>query len=193
MGMIDFTEACKRTSDVLAKLDDQQLSGTTPCEGLQLRDVVAHVGGLALAFTAAARKESGEYAETPPGTGGYHLDADWRTSYPAGLVGLSQAWQAPAAWQGMTRIAGLDLPGAVTGSVALTEVVIHGWDIARAAGLPYAVDPHTAEAVLAHVTQVAAEGPVEGLFGPAVPVADDAPVLDRIVALSGRDPAWRLR
>jgi len=81
----------------------------------------------------------------------------------------------------------------VTGSVALTEVVIHGWDIARAAGLPYAVDRHTAEAVLAHVTLVAAEGPVEGLFGPAVPVADDAPVLDRIVALSGRDPAWRLR
>jgi hypothetical protein len=29
------------------------------------------------------------------------------------------------------------------------------------------------------------------MFGPAVPVADDAPVLDRIVAMSGRDPQWR--
>ncbi|MGZ8746175.1 MAG: TIGR03086 family metal-binding protein, partial [Mycobacterium sp.] len=36
----------------------------------------------------------------------------------------------------------------------------------------------------------AAEEPVEGLFGRAVPVADDAPVLDRIVGMTGRDPAW---
>jgi len=41
------------------------------------------------------------------------------------------------------------------------------------------------------VTAIAAEGPVEGLFGPAVPVADDAPTLERVVALSGRDPALR--
>jgi uncharacterized protein (TIGR03086 family) len=72
--------------------------------------------------------------------------------------------------------------------VGLTEVVIHGWDLARATGQPYDVDPDIAEAVLAYVAQVAAQGPVEGLFGAAVPVADDAPVLDRIIALSGRDP-----
>jgi hypothetical protein len=30
----------------------------------------------------------------------------------------------------------------------------------------------------------------EGLFGPAVPVPDDAPAIERIVALSGRDPRW---
>ena len=35
-----------------------------------------------------------------------------------------------------------------------------------------------------------ADGPVEGLFGPAVEVGDDAPALDRAIALSGRDPAW---
>jgi hypothetical protein len=27
-------------------------------------------------------------------------------------------------------------------------------------------------------------------FAPRVPVADDAPALDRLVALSGRDPGW---
>ena len=27
-------------------------------------------------------------------------------------------------------------------------------------------------------------------FGPAVPVPDDAPLLDQVVALTGRDPAW---
>jgi uncharacterized protein (TIGR03086 family) len=70
-------------------------------------------------------------------------------------------------------------------------VVIHGWDLAAATGQDYDVDPTTLDAVLPHVTAIAAEGPVEGLFGPAVSVADDAPTLDRVIALSGRDPALR--
>ena len=61
--MIDLTTACQRTSDVLMNITDEQLNGRTPCERLSLRDLVAHVGGLALAFTAAARKEFGENPE----------------------------------------------------------------------------------------------------------------------------------
>jgi hypothetical protein len=30
-----------------------------------------------------------------------------------------------------------------------------------------------------------------GLFGPPVPVPDDAPLLARLLGLTGRDPAWR--
>lgn len=74
--------------------------------------------------------------------------------------------------------------------VALTEVVVHGWDLARATGQLYDIDAATAKAVLPHVEQIAAEEPVEGLFERAVPVADDAPVLDRIVAMTGRNPSW---
>ncbi len=90
----------------------------------------------------------------------------------------------------MSRAGGVDFPGEVAGMVALTEVVVHGWDLARATGQPYGIDAATAEAVLPHVAQFAAGEPVEGLFGRAVPVADDAPVLDRIVGMTGRDPAW---
>lgn len=34
-------------------------------------------------------------------------------------------------------------------------------------------------------------GPGEGVFGPVVPVLDDAPLLDRVIGLSGRDPGWK--
>jgi uncharacterized protein (TIGR03086 family) len=189
MDMTDLTPACKRTADVLMNVTDEQLDGPTVCKKMSLRDLVAHVGGLAPAFTAAARKEFGELTDTPP-VEGVALDEDWRTAYPARLAELARAWGEPSAWDGMTRAGGVDFPGEVGGIIALTEVVIHGWDVAAATGQDYAVEKATLDAVLPHVTAIAAEGPVEGLFGPAVAVADDAPALDRIIALSGRDPAW---
>ena len=187
--MIDLTPACKRTADVFMNVTDEQLNGLTPCQKLSLRDLVSHVGGLALAFTAAARKEFGELTDTPP-VEGVPLDEDWRTAYPARLAELAAAWREPTAWEGMSRTGGVDFPGEVAGIVALTEVVIHGWDVAAATGQEYEIDPGTLDGVLPHVTAIAAEGPVEGLFGPAVAVADDAPALDRVVAMSGRDPGW---
>ena len=80
---------------------DEQLNGRTPCEKLRLRDLVAHVGGLAPAFTAAARKEFGELTDTPP-VEGVPLDENWRTAYPARLADLAAAWREPAAWEGMS-------------------------------------------------------------------------------------------
>jgi uncharacterized protein (TIGR03086 family) len=189
IGMIDLTSACQRTADVLAGVTDEQLALPTPCEQLRLDELVAHVGGLATAFTAAAGKDFGPLTDTPP-TDGAQVDPDWRAAYPERLAVLAQAWRDPDAWQGMTRAGGIDLPGEVAGSVALAEVVIHGWDVARTVGRPYDCDPATAQACLAHLAQFDTSG-TEGMFGPAVPIADDAPELDRVIALSGRDPAWR--
>ena len=189
--MIDLTPSCQRTADALTNVTYDQLTASTPCANYSVGDVLHHLGGLALAFAAAARKDSGPLTGTPPSVDAAQLDPDWRTSYPGRLGDLAKAWTDPSAWQGMTRIAAMDMPGEAVGMVGLTEVVIHGWDLARATGHAYDVDSDIAEAVLGYVAQVAAQGPVEGLFGAALPVADDAPVLDRIIALSGRDPAWR--
>jgi len=188
--MIDLTNACNRTADILAAVSDDQLTLPTPCEKLRLAELLAHVGGLAAAFTAAAGKEFGPMTDTPP-TDDAALDADWRTAYPRRLAELAGAWQHDDAWQGMTRAGGVDLPGEVAGAVALAEVVIHGWDVARAIGGSYETDPATERACLEHLAQFDTSG-TEGMFGPAVPVADDASPLERIVALSGRDPAWRM-
>ena len=187
--MIDLTSACQRTADVLADVTDEQLALPTPCEKLRLDELLAHVGGLASAFTAAGRKDFGPLTDTPPADGA-QLETDWRTAYPLRLAALAAAWQDPDAWQGMTRAGGIDLPGEVGGAVALAEVVIHGWDVARAAGRPYDSDPATVAACLAHLAQFDTSG-TDGMFGPAVPIPDGAPDLDRVIALSGRDPAWR--
>ncbi|BBY50911.1 TIGR03086 family protein [Mycolicibacterium arabiense] len=188
--MIDMTTACRRTAALLGPIRDDQLDAATPCERFPLADVVAHVGLLGLAFAAAARKDLGDLTDTPP-EGDFVLDDDWRDRYPANLLELAAAWREPAAWEGMTRIAGMDMPGETVAMIALGEVTIHGWDIAVATGQDYAVDDDEARAVLEYVESFAADGPVDGLFGPAVPVAADASTFDRALAASGRDPRMR--
>ena len=93
----------------------------------------------------------------------------------------------------MTRAGGIDLPGEVAGRVAANEVVVHGWDIATATGHRYSCEPGVLQAAYEFVQQAVAQNPdgSEGLFGPPVSVPDDAPLLDRLIGLTGRDPAWR--
>ena len=92
----------------------------------------------------------------------------------------------------MTQAGGQDLPGAMAGRIALDELVVHGWDIARAIGQPFDCDVATLGEVESTVTNVrdGNDGDVPGLFGPVVPVAATAPALARVLGLTGRDPAW---
>lgn len=188
---MDMTAACAGTADVLRNVTDDQLRGATPCDEMDVAALIAHIGGLALAFQAAGRKEFGELTDTPP-TVSNELDEDWRALYANRLADLAESWRDPAAWEGMSRAGGVDFPGDVGGMIALTEVVIHGWDLAIATGQRYEVPEDVLDAVLSHVAAFAAEGPVEGLFGAPVPVAEDAPLIHRTVALTGREPAWAI-
>lgn len=186
----DLTPAARRLADLVAAVPDDALGAPTPCPDYTLGDLLDHVGGLALAFTAAAAKAP--LASGPSGDASKLAD-DWRTRIPADLRALGEAWRDPDAWTGMTAAGGVDLPGDVAGLVALDEVVIHGWDVARASGQAFDVDPATLDALHGFVSQFSGPGNEEaraGLFGPEVRVPHDAPLLDRVVAMTGRDPGW---
>jgi uncharacterized protein (TIGR03086 family) len=79
----------------------------------------------------------------------------------------------------------------MAGLVALDEVVIHGWDVARSSGRSYDGDAGSIEATYRFLGQFTATQPSRsGVFGPRVDVPASAPLLDRAVGLAGRDPAW---
>jgi uncharacterized protein (TIGR03086 family) len=89
----------------------------------------------------------------------------------------------------MTRAGGIDLPGEIAGVVALDELVVPGWDVARATGQPYDVDAPSLDAVASFVEGFSPDG-TPGMFGPRVPVPDTAAQLDRVIGMAGRDPKW---
>jgi uncharacterized protein (TIGR03086 family) len=93
----------------------------------------------------------------------------------------------------MTQVGGVTLPGEIAGQVALDDVVLRAWDLARGTGQPYQQDPATLQAFLAAMTGMYPPDDLDagtGFFKPPVPVPDDAPLVDRVVAYSGREPGW---
>ncbi len=87
----------------------------------------------------------------------------------------------------------MDAPAAMAGLTATDELVVHGWDVARATGQPYDPEPGTLRAAQSFLTQIANPDAPAGPdvpFGPPRQVPEDAPLLDRVVGLAGRDPGW---
>ncbi len=125
---VDLGPAARRLAELVARVQDDELDRPTPCPAYTVGDLIDHVGGLALAFTAAARKQPGGYAEQAPSGRAVNLEQAWRARIPADLTTLAQAWREPGAWTGMTRIAGMDAPAEMVGLTAADELVVHGWD-----------------------------------------------------------------
>ena len=191
--MLDLDPAAREVGRLLDGVPDHGLTGPTPCAGTPVAQLLDHLMGLSLAFTQAARKTPPEGGSKPPTSSADHLDPQWRTALPRRLGELAEAWRDPAAWEGMTEAGGVTMPAEVTGMVALDELVLHGWDLARATGQPFRCDPASTEAVLAFTAESAKPENAasrQGVFGPVVSVPEDAPPFDRALGFAGRDPGW---
>ncbi|MEU9153333.1 TIGR03086 family metal-binding protein [Streptomyces sp. NPDC048417] len=187
--MIDIGPQARIVGMLAERVTDEQLAASTPCPDYAVGHLLAHVAGLSVAFRDAAHKNLGTTTDHRPDATVPDLGPGWRQELPKALDELAQAWRDPSAWRGMTRAGGIDLPGEVAAAVAADELVIHGWDLARATGQDYVPDPAALEASYGFL-RMAAQGD-RGPFGPVVPVPEGVPLLDRTVGLSGRDPGWK--
>lgn len=193
--MIDLEPATTLLTGLVEGVGDDQLGARTPCTETSLGALLDHVDGLSLAFTLAATKSPLPDGSPGPSADASRLGDGWRARIADRLAALAAAWGDEATWTGMTRVGGLDLPAEVAGVVALDEVIVHGWDIAVASGQPFSAEPELVQAAYGFVQPTAAQSPqgTPGLFGPPVAVPDDAPLFDRLLGLTGRDPRWGAR
>jgi uncharacterized protein (TIGR03086 family) len=188
---LDFDPPVRKLRALLLGVGDAELAGPTPCPDWTVAALLDHLMGLSFAFTQAARKRTDAPGTDgpPPEPSAQHLARHWRSSLPVLLEELATAWKDPAAWTGTSRVGGVTMPAASLGIVAMNELIMHSWDLARATGQEYFADPRTLEVLVEFLSQGPAEG-TPGLFGPVVPTDSEATLLDRAVALAGRDPLW---
>jgi uncharacterized protein (TIGR03086 family) len=189
METIDFVPAVTTLRGLVASVSDDQLTAPTPCLEYTVGDLIDHIGGLAIAFTGAARKQSVPGSEGGGSGDASRLEPGWRERVDRDLVELAEAWRDPAAYEGEANAGGVVMPGPIAASVALNEIVVHGWDLATAIGRPFHADEADVAACMAFAEPFSTPETADqrgDAFGPVVPVPDDAPALVRLLGMMGR-------
>ncbi len=190
MYTTELSTAAKFVTTLAAKTPDEWLSRPTPCESYDVGGMFAHVIGLSRAFTAAGRKDIGALTNTPPRPEDQVLPAEWRMTLLADVGELVAAWSDPASWEGMTQAGGVMAPAEILGTVALSELVIHGWDISRSIGVDEVLADDVLQVVYDFHYPPQPQAERDGMFGPVVDVPVEASLSARLAGLAGRDPFW---
>lgn len=186
-------EAMAVAEAVVAAVDTGALAAPTPCAAWDLRQLLAHMTGQNHGFAASARGETtdlGVWADRPvgeePGEVFAASAADVTAAFAEDGV-LDRSFWLPEVRTGR------GFPASVAIGFHLVDTVVHAWDVAVSIGVPVEFGPE----VLAATLPVALAVPdgagrlAQGAsFAPGLPVGDDAPSLDRVLAVLGRDPHW---
>ncbi|WP_127552000.1 TIGR03086 family metal-binding protein [Actinoplanes sp. OR16] len=177
-------EAAPAVTGVVRGTRDSQLGAATPCAEFRVRDLLNHLLQVAVNFQALARREDADWAPGPD-----RLTGDWRETFAADVQRVRAGWSDPDVLDGVSP--GMGLPQRVLGLMLVVDLVVHGWDLARATGQDYAVPPRLLAATTEFLGIMAETGRQMGAFGPEVAAPDDAGELERLLALTGRNPRWQ--
>ncbi|MEV5690668.1 TIGR03086 family metal-binding protein [Micromonospora globbae] len=175
--------AAPRTVAVVRGIADDQLHLPTPCRDYSVRDLLNHLYEVVVNFQDLAAKRPVEWAEKPD-----FLTDGWRDRFEVETGKLITAWSDPASLEGMSP--GMGMPQTTVGGMVLLDLTVHGWDLAVATGQPYAAAPEAVPVLHDLTESLAPTGRKMGVFADPVPAAEGMPDLDRLLALTGRDPAW---
>ena len=182
-------EAARVVAGAAKAADSKTLEQTTPCTDWDLRTLLNHT--ILWTSYSAERRAYGESVAEELMSKDFTAEPGYAQAYEAQIAKAVDAWSKPEAWAGDRNVMGSATPAADIAAMLIAEMVLHGWDIAKATGQDYHCDDAVARNVL---KTVEAQGELfrqyQG-FAAVVPVPDAATAFDRALALSGRDPQWQ--
>jgi len=170
------------TGHLVGVIEPAQWDLPTPCPDWTVRDLVGH---LVLGHRRFAAALTGG---TPPAPDVDLLGGDPETAYASSAEAMLAAFRADGALDRPVSIPAGTLPGRVACELRVVEALVHGWDLARATGHSLEFSAGLVEESIAFSRLQLGRLPADRTpFGPSQPVADDAPPLDRLAALLGRE------
>ncbi len=183
-----FPAAGTSVSAAIRAGTDADLAARTPCGDFDLRTLAKHFLGTSGAFVRAG--ETGALdPDDPWGSKAQLDDAAWAEQLAGQVDRVAAAWGRPEAWD--RPIDGAGMPTEAIGGMGLLELVLHGWDLARATGQRLEVPAALGAEVLRCLLPTLEQGRGFEVYGPEVSVPEAASDFDRALGLSGRDPQWR--
>jgi uncharacterized protein (TIGR03086 family) len=164
----------RRTQAVVDATAPAQAGLRTPCPDWTVRDLVGHLLVSLANFRLRAEGGQPDWTRGPadPGT-------NWSAAFRADAGALAEAWRSHP-----------PDPGGPVAGQTIAEFAIHTWDLERATGQSRGIDEAAAEYAAAWMRRALQPHYRGSAFAAEHAAPADARPWERLVAFSGRDPAW---
>ena len=179
-----FDSAANAAAAIARGVRPEQFDSPTPCSGWNVEQLMNHlIGSLEYFMARAEGKDAGRPQSASP------TSYEETVGHLRGVaLAAAAAWRQPGVLdQTITTTAGA-MPASLLANLALSEMLTHTWDLARATGQPMSVDDADVEGVLAGIRQTLKPEARQPAFGPEVQAPAGAPAIDRLAAFLGRQP-----
>jgi uncharacterized protein (TIGR03086 family) len=206
-----FARAVATAGATIAGVRPDQFDLPTPCGEYDVRHLVGHL--VAVLQRVAVVGAGGSPFDVPQEV--IVDDGDVAGAWTTAAHRVQEVWTPDEVLDAMITVPWAQLPGRIVMAIYTSEVTTHTWDLAVATGQsPAWHEPAVAVALEAMRIGLPAEGrraaveaaletmdpttraevAAEGApFGEVVEVPDGAPLIEQLVAWTGRDPHWSAR
>jgi len=171
---------------IVAGVAHDQWTAPTPAEEWNVRALLNHI--VAGNLWAAELADGRTIDDVGDRLDGDVLGGDPLTAYDVSAEAAATAFEAPGALDAPCAVSYGPVPGSVYAGHRFIDVLIHGWDLAKATGQDTSIDPDLVDACLAVVEPQAKQLQASGGFGDPVETPADADPQTRLLALLGRQP-----
>jgi nitrilase len=179
-----YQRAVEHLGEIVHQVRDDQWEASTPCAEWSVRELVNHVTGEnAWAPSLFAGRTIAEVGDQFDGDLlGTDPVATW-TTHAAGAVA---AVHEPGAMDRTVHLSFGDFPGREYTMQLFADMLIHGWDLARAIGADEQLDPELVAALRAWFADMADAYRAAGAVGPRPSLPADADAQTMLLADFGR-------
>jgi uncharacterized protein (TIGR03086 family) len=171
---------------VLWRLTEDDLSRPSPCTEYTVGEVGQHVvRSMVLLASVAGDPAAGPAAGPvgPVGPAAGSLEEQVAVTTEAALA----AWRSRGVG-GTVAVGRSTLPADLAFEIIPMELLVHGWDMARATGQQIDVPPEVADHLLGRARELVTEDKRGRSFAAEVPPGPQASALQRLIAFTGRVP-----
>jgi uncharacterized protein (TIGR03086 family) len=176
-----FDRAGVIATTVVNAISDDQFTLPTPCAEWNVRAVLNHLvlGNLIVDAIAEGRAHPDRQAD--------HLGADPKATFAASVAANRETLGTPGLLERTVSTPMGERPGTFLVDMRVVELLVHGWDLARATGQDTDLDPELVDVVHTTWTTRLGDRPRTLVpFGEPQPVPDQASAADRLAAYLGR-------
>ncbi len=170
-----YEQASEWTLDKVARATNK-LDAATPCDKWNVRTLMNHMLETQQYFVTSARgKDASPPSQNPPELLGDNPVTDFQHARAETLSTFGA--------KGVIEKTGPSI------GIAFSDMLLHGWDLARATGQDTTMPKGLAEAAYQNIHGKFTEEQRKGIFEPEVKVAADSSAQDKLLAYTGRIPA----